>query len=158
MLLVFSLSYNEYDYEFQQKIKVRNSNHTDIMVFIQVERFNQTLGDYFEKTLQDKKNWPEQLEDFYYSYNNRPHTGINNERPMDRYFRRPNFHYFGDQIPFNNLTEEEQNYLNAGDSDDEEQPVEIQAAEEQSIDIADDIEELEMPESILDKNMGLYTQ
>lgn len=56
-----------------------------------VERFNRTLTEYFRIQMSVHKDWPSELQEFYYNYNNRVHKATKPATPYQLFFQRPNF-------------------------------------------------------------------
>ena len=56
-----------------------------------VERFNRTLTDYFRIKMAENKNWVDNLQEFYYTYNNRLNKATRPNTPYQMFFKRPNF-------------------------------------------------------------------
>lgn len=82
-----------------------------------VERFNQTVTNFFRRDLLGEKDWPSRLPYFYASYNNRVHSATKPHTPYELFFRRPNFSVCEEQIPLHRLTEEERQFLEAAHLD-----------------------------------------
>ncbi|CAG2216504.1 unnamed protein product [Mytilus edulis] len=77
-----------------------------------VERFNRTMTTFFRVKMSTVKDWVEELPHFYYTYNNRVNSVTKPLTPYKMYFKRPNFATpVEEQIPYQNLTEEERLFL-----------------------------------------------
>lgn len=77
-----------------------------------VERFNRTVVEYFKRTIFLEEKWHEQLQRFYYEYNNRMNKATQPQTPYERFFSRPNFAPPScEQVLLVNLTEEEKAFL-----------------------------------------------
>ncbi|VDI45812.1 Hypothetical predicted protein [Mytilus galloprovincialis] len=67
---------------------------------------------YFRVKMSTVKDWVEELPHFYYTYNNRVNSVTKPLTPYQMYFKRPNFATpVEEQIPYQNLTEEERLFL-----------------------------------------------
>ncbi|KAK3784447.1 hypothetical protein RRG08_039448 [Elysia crispata] len=56
-----------------------------------VERFNQTVWIFLKKTIFKNPAWSDQLEEFYYNYNNRINKATQPSTRYEKFFGRPNF-------------------------------------------------------------------
>ncbi|GFN93908.1 Pol polyprotein [Plakobranchus ocellatus] len=87
-----------------------------------VESFNQTVVNFLKKTIDNEKGWAEQLQHFYYCYNNRVNKATRPSTPYEKFFGRQNISTTtAEMVAPANLTQEERNFLNSAqvDVDDE---------------------------------------
>ncbi|VDI67756.1 Hypothetical predicted protein [Mytilus galloprovincialis] len=96
-----------------------------------VERFNRTLTEYFRIQMSVHKDWPSELQEFYYNYNNRVHKATKPATPYQLFFQRPNFAPpVDEQIPFTILTQEERLFLTTAHLDVEDKDLDPHGTEE----------------------------
>ncbi|XP_071176195.1 uncharacterized protein [Mytilus edulis] len=77
------------------------------------------------------KDWPSELQEFYYNYNNRVHKATKPATPDQLFFQRPNFAPpVDEQIPFTILTQEERLFLTTAHLDVEDKDLELHGTEE----------------------------
>ncbi|CAC5400143.1 unnamed protein product [Mytilus coruscus] len=96
-----------------------------------VERFNRTLTEYFRIQMSEHKDWPSELQEFYFNYNNRVHKATKQATPYQLFFKRPNFAPLVDeQIPFTILTQEDRLCLTTAHLDVEDKDLEYHSTEE----------------------------